>query len=302
MSARRRIVDAHHHLWDLDACHYPWLMQKGVVRFFGDPAPIQRNYLPDELRSDASNYDLAASVHIQVGVADGDEVKESQWLTSMGEECGIAGAIVAFCDLSADNASEVLTQQAAFDRVRGIRQIVGRSAEEDAQSGSGGLLSDEQWLRNLSLLRQLNLSFDLQLIPQQMQKITTILRDLPGLRVALCHCGSPWDQSTPGLESWREGLSSLAELPDVVCKISGLSMFNHNWMIEDVRWIIESCIDVFGPERCMFGSNFPVDKLHKTYDDIWQSYEDVASQYSESEQQWLFSGTAESFYRLGDSC
>jgi predicted TIM-barrel fold metal-dependent hydrolase len=301
MATKRRIVDAHHHLWDLEACHYPWLMQKGVVRFFGDPAPIQRNYLPDELQSDASNYDLAASVHIQVGVADGDEVKESQWLTSIASDDGLPSAIVAFCDLSADNASDVLTQHAAFDRVRSIRQIVGRSAEEDVQSGSDGLLADAQWLRNLGSLREMNLSFDLQLIPQQLDRVTAILRDVPGLRVALCHCGSPWDQSSAGLTSWREGLSRLAELPDVFCKISGLSMFNHNWTIEDVRTIIESCIDEFGPERCMFGSNFPVDKLHKTYDEIWQSYEEVASQYSESEQQWLFSDTAESFYRLSDS-
>jgi predicted TIM-barrel fold metal-dependent hydrolase len=301
MSARRRIVDAHHHLWDLDACHYPWLMQKGVVRFFGDPAPIQRNYLADELQSDASNYDLAASVHIQVGVADGDEVKESQWLTTTAKQCELPSAIVAFCDLSADNANYVLTQQAAFDRVRGIRQIVGRSADEDAQSGSGGLLADAQWIRNLHLLREMNLSFDLQLIPQQVDRMAAILRDLPGLRVALCHCGSPWDQSASGLRSWREGLSSLAELPDVFCKISGLSMFSHSWTIADVRPIIEACIDAFGPERCMFGSNFPVDKLHKTYDEIWQSYELVASQYSDAEQRRLFSATAESFYGLSES-
>jgi len=73
----RRIIDAHHHLWDLDACHYPWLMERGVIRFFGDPAPIQRNYLASELRADAANYELAGSVHIQVGVAGGDEVNES---------------------------------------------------------------------------------------------------------------------------------------------------------------------------------------------------------------------------------
>lgn len=301
MSARRRIVDAHHHLWDLGVCHYPWLMQKGVVRFFGDPAPIQRNYLPDDLQSDASSYEIAGSVHIQVGVADGDEVNESQWLTATANQHGLPSAIVAFCDLSADNANYVLTQQAAFDRVRGIRQIVGRSADEDAQSGSGGLLADAQWIRNLHLLREMNLSFDLQLIPQQVDRMAAILRDLPGLRVALCHCGSPWDQSASGLKSWRAGLSSLAELPDLFCKISGLSMFNHNWTIADVRPIIEACIDVFGPERCMFGSNFPVDKLHKTYDEIWQSYEQVASQYSEEEQRRLFCATAESFYRLSDS-
>ena len=70
----RTIVDAHHHLWDLDACDYPWLMARGVRRFFGDPTPIQKNYLVSDLRADAGDYVIDASVHIQVGVAPGDEV------------------------------------------------------------------------------------------------------------------------------------------------------------------------------------------------------------------------------------
>ena len=70
----RRIVDAHHHLWDLEACDYPWLMAKGVTRFFGDPTPIQKNYLVSDLRRDAHHYQVDASVHIQVGVAPGREI------------------------------------------------------------------------------------------------------------------------------------------------------------------------------------------------------------------------------------
>jgi predicted TIM-barrel fold metal-dependent hydrolase len=274
---KRRIIDAHHHLWDLGACHYPWLMERGVPRFFGNPEPIQRNYLASELRADASDFELAGSVHIQVGVAPGDEVRESEWLSK----------------------SAVLDRHAAFSRVRGIRHIVGRSAEEDKATGSDALLDDATWLRNLASLRERNFSFDLQLIPQQVNRVADVLETVPGLRVALCHCGSPWDQTAAGLESWRSGLQRLAALPDVYCKISGLSMFNHDWSIEELRPIVSSCIDIFGPERCMFGSNFPVDKLHKTYRDIWHAYEALTGQYSSQEQAAMFANTAESFYRLG---
>jgi predicted TIM-barrel fold metal-dependent hydrolase len=299
MSGKRRIVDAHHHLWDLDACHYPWLMEKGVVRFFGDPAPIQRNYLADELLEDASRYELAASVHVQVGVADGDELAESRWLDDSASAKGLPSAIVAFCDLSSPNAQQALDEQAAIDRVRGVRQIVGRSAEEDVHTGSDALLDNPAWIENLASLRDRDLSFDLQMIPQQARRAADLLERLPGLQVALCHCGSPWDQTPAGLASWKNGLQGLAANPDTFCKISGLAMFNHNWSIDSIRPVIESCIEIFSPQRCMFGSNFPVDKLHKTYDETWQAYEETASQYSKEEQAMLFAGTAEKFYRLG---
>jgi predicted TIM-barrel fold metal-dependent hydrolase len=294
----RHIIDAHHHLWDLSACRYPWLEETGVVRFFGDPAPIQRNYLADELRQDASDYRLDASVHVQVGVASGDEVKESEWLNQAAGGSGLPTALVAFCDLVAENAQQVLDQQQAIGRVRGIRHIVGRSSAEDANTGSDSLLDNQAWIENLSSLRERDLSFDLQLIPQQVDKVAAVLETIPGLRVALCHCGSPWDQSPSGLESWRTGLQRLARNPDVYCKISGLSMFNHDWSVDDLRPIIDSCIEIFGADRCMFGSNYPVDKLHKTWSEIWGAYECITASSSATEQARMFAGTAAEFYTI----
>ena len=120
----------------------------------------------------------------------------------------------------------------------------------------------------------------------------------PDTPVALCHCGSPWDQTPAGLDSWRSGLRLLASLPNVYCKISGLGMFNHDWTTEDIRPIVESCIEIFGPQRSMFGSNFPVDKLHATYDRVWGSFEEIAAGLSEGDQARLFGETARAFYGI----
>jgi predicted TIM-barrel fold metal-dependent hydrolase len=300
MTDRRRIIDAHHHLWNLDACHYPWLMEKGVVRFFGDPAPIQKNYLVADLVEDAASFELAGSVHVQVGVADGDEVRETEWLEATAERDGLPSAIVAYCDLAGADAQRVLDSHSRASRLRGVRQIVGRSESEDRATGSGALLENPLWRDNLGSLRERGLSFDLQLIPSQLPKVAEVLESLPGLKVALCHCGSPWDQSAAGLRAWRAGLGRLARLPDVYCKISGLSMFNHDWALDDIRPIVESCIDTFGPTRCMFGSNFPVDKLHNSWDEVWFAYEEIAGQYTRREQAYLFGETAATFYRLTD--
>lgn len=293
-----RIVDAHHHLWDLNAVRYPWLMARGVKRFFGDPTPIQKNYLVEDLRADAAGFELLGSVHIQVGAADGDELLESRWLQETSERDGLPSAIIAYCDLAHPEVETRLEQQLQFSKLRGIRQIVGRSAEEDARTGSGTLLDDERWHAGLALLADKGLSFDLQLIPRQLQRAADVLCKVPQLKVALCHCGSPWDQSESGLREWRRGLETLAMLDNVHCKISGLGMFDHDWSRDSIRPIVATIIDVFGSERVMFGSNFPVDKLHTDYATVWNAYDALTSDYSNEHRERLFVDNARAFYTI----
>ena len=148
-------IDAHHHLWDLAACYYPWLMAKGVTRFFGDPTPIQKNYLVSDLLSESSQWKPEKSIHIQVGVDAADTINESRWLQASADSAdndGFPHAIVAFCDLTAEDARSQLDQQAGFANVRGIRHIVGRQSEEDRRSGNPQLLLDPIWQQNLSHL------------------------------------------------------------------------------------------------------------------------------------------------------
>ena len=294
----RRIVDAHHHLWDLDACNYPWLMEKGVRRFFGDPEPIRKNYLVDDFREDAAGYELTGSVHVQVGVAPGEEVRETAWLQRVGDAQELPSAIVAYCELERPDAQELLERQLEYSRVRGVRQIIGRSDEEDAKTGSARLLGERLFRHNLGLLAGLGLSFDLQLTPRQVPHAADVLAHAPDTRIALCHCGSPWDQSPAGLQAWRRGLRMLAELPNVYCKISGLGMFDHCWTVDSIRPIVESCIEIFGTERAMFGSNFPVDKLHASYSRVWRAYEEITAGSSDTEREGLFRDTARAFYRF----
>ncbi len=293
-----KIIDAHHHLWDLDAVEYPWLMARGVTRFFGDPAPIQKDYLVKDLRRDATDFELLGSVHIQVGAAPGQELRETEWLQETGDAEGLPSAIVAYAELERDDVESQLNKQLAHARVRGVRQIVGRSAEEDAVTGSGKLLDDQRWRYGLALAAEKQLSFDLQLIPGQMHRAAEVLAQTPGLAVALCHCGSPWDQTQEGLRSWRSGLQELAALGNVHCKISGLGMFDHGWTVQSIRPVVETVIDVFGTERSMFGSNFPVDKLHADYARIWRAYDEITSGLTAAERDSLFVGNAAAFYRL----
>ena len=286
-------IDAHHHIWDLDAVRYPWLMAKGERRFFGDPTPIQRNYLAEEFRSDAEACGFEASVHIQVGADDG--MAEAKWVQSVHDSCGWPTVQVGFCDVASDGAKDRLEALAALPTMRGIRQIVGRAPGEDARTGTNELLSDPAFERGLAQVAETGLSFDLQLTPELMEATIGVFRKVPELRVAVCHAGSPHDDSRGGRQLWRRGLAGLAELPGFVCKISGLGMFRHGWTIEDLRPAVEACLELFGPERCMFGSNFPVDSLQSGYANLVSAIEEIVP---DGDHEAVFGGTAQEFYRI----
>ncbi|MFT7528849.1 MAG: putative TIM-barrel fold metal-dependent hydrolase [Arenicella sp.] len=297
------IYDAHHHLWDLAIVDYPWLTTRGIVRFFGDPAPIQKNYLVEDLKSDIGMLPVQGSVHIQVGADATQHLLESQTVQSFADASNLANGIVAFCALEHPDRNAMLDSLSELNNFRGVRQIVGRSPEEDKQTGTGSLLNNPEWLEGLYELERRSLSFDLQLIPEQMQQAAEVFAQVPSLSVAVCHCGSPWYRDKKGWALWKDGLTSLAELPNIHCKISGLSMFDHHWTVDSLRPIIDTVLDIFGAERCMFGSNFPVDKLHTSYERLWMAYLEIVESYrparSESQKRALFKDNCAAFYRLG---
>ena len=288
------MIDAHHHLWDLSAVHYPWLAAKGATRFFGDPTPIQRNYLLSELRKDAAPHGISGSVHIQVGAQ--DALAEATWVQAVSDAAADwSMAQVVFCDLTAPDLARQLDQFQALSTVRGVRQIVGRAPGEDARTGTNALLDDPAFLAGLREVGARGLSFDLQLIPELMEKTAQVLAKAEETPVALCHAGSPHDRSPDGLRSWSGQLRALADLPQVVCKLSGLGMFQHNWREADFRPIIETCLDQFGASRCMFGSNFPVDSLYSDYSTLFAAHRNLVPEPDRGD---VFGATAQRFYQL----
>jgi len=285
-------IDAHHHLWDLTAVDYPWLMAQGVPRFFGDPAPIQRDYLIDEFRRDAAGFQ--ASVHVQVGAA--DALVEARWVQSVADaNPDWPMAQVAFCDLTSPDLGKQLDDLQTLPTVRGVRQIVGRAPGEDAQTGTNALLSDPRFAAGLREVGRRGLSFDLQLIPDLYDEMARVLDKAPDTRVALCHAGSPYDRTDTGLRGWADQLRVLSERPQITCKLSGLGMFDHAWTEQSIAPIVSTCLDQFGPSRCMFGSNFPVDLLYSSYEKIVKAYEALVPLDTQAA---IFHDSAAAFYDL----
>ena len=288
-------IDSHHHVWDLKAVHYPWLMEFGKPRFFGDPTPIQRDYLLEEHRAISQNHGFAASVHIQVGAEDG--LAEARWVDQVARANHDWPMVqVAFCDLTAPDRDMQLDQFQALPSVVGVRQIVGRSPEEDAKNGTNALIADPEFKEGLQSLSSRDLSFDLQLIPELMEPMGKVLAQVPELQVVLCHAGSPYDRSSDGIKKWAAGLTHLSARPNVWCKLSGLGMFDQDWNAESVRPIADVVMEQFGPNRVMFGSNFPVCSLSSTFDDLIERHMAIVP---DDHHKAVFNDNAERFYFTG---
>ena len=288
------MIDAHHHLWDLSAVFYPWLEEKYKKRFFGDPRPIQKDYLIHNFKKDCKPHGFKGSIHIQVGAE--DALKEAVWIDGIAKKHPewILKQVV-FCDLTNSKMPAEIDTFEQLPSVAGVRQILSRAPGMEASSILLDNLGSPVVLENLKTLSERGLTFDLQLIPEVMNQAAILFEKVPELKVALCHAGSPHDRTIDGVRSWQKSLLSISSLNNVTCKISGLGMFQHNWIMEDFRPLVETCLDQFGSQRCMYGSNFPVDSLYSDYNMLISAFRTLIP---ETFHKAVFETTASSFYSI----
>ncbi|GLQ54277.1 amidohydrolase family protein [Devosia nitrariae] len=290
------VVDPHIHLWDLSTRLYPGL-ETPSTGLIGDNTAIARSYLLDDLIADAGEVEILKAVHVEAFPT--DPVAETRHLQAMADtRSQVKLAIVANADLSAADAEAMLAAHAAYPAVRGIRQVINLHTDPLFTYVTKDYLADPAWQKGFKLLDRFGMSFDLQLYPHQMQAAARLAADNPATQIILNHAGMFVDRTLAGWRQWRVGLRLLAEQPNVCVKISGLGMFDHDWTLESIRPYVLETLDVFGAERAMFASNFPVDKLFSSYGDLWRAFAAIVADLSGDEQAALMRGTAERVYRL----
>ncbi|CAO3439215.1 amidohydrolase family protein [Azospirillum doebereinerae] len=295
------ITDPHHHLWDLGRNPYPWLTGPMETRICGDYTAIRRNHLVDDFFAGAAGLRLVRSVHIEANSDHADPVRETRWLQKVADSAegrGFPHGIVAYCDLSSPNAQETIERHREARNLRGLRQMLHEVMLGRPEEQRRPLYRDPAWRRNLASLAHHNLTFDLQVYPEQMEEAHGVVAETPDVHFVLCHTGQPANQTPEGLDRWRKGMRRLAELPNLALKISGFGMFDREWTVESIRPIILDAIEFFGTRRSMFASNDPVDGLARRYRDLWLAYAAVTADFSLEERRRLFSANADAFYRL----
>ena len=314
----RPIIDPHHHLWP------------GVEDYQEGP------YRLAQLRADVeSGHNIVATVYVDAhanyaeeGPAEFRPVAETGYAASEGEEADrqglktrICAGIVSNIDLGLSNAADVLDAHIAAGngRMRGVRQLVCGDPTLGSTSDLNLVIYDKpDFRRGFPLLAERGLSFDSCLFHYQIPQLTRLARDFPDTTIVLDHLGTPlgigaYDgRRNEAICEWQPIMAEIAQYPNVVIKLGGQGMYIGGYTFHEqdeppssddlvTAWgpLVAAAIDRFGPERCMFESNFPVDGLSCSYPVMWNAFKKMAAGYSETEKHAMFFGTANRVYRLG---
>ncbi len=288
MSAQFPIVDAHQHFWDPRINRHPWLCDEPPIGFrYGDYSALRRPYLPADYFADAGPHAVVKTLYIETEWDPLDPLGETAWVDRLRRATGFPTVAVAQAWLDRDDAGSVLERQAEFPFVRGIRH-----------KPRPGAMGDARWRTGYALLARYGLRFDLQAPWTELADAAALCSAFPATQLVLNHTGLPADRSAQGIAGWQRALRLLAGCPNAAIKISGLGEPEARWSAERNREIVLTAIEIFGVQRAMFASNFPVDGLCGSFAAIFSGFRAIVKDFSASEQRALFHDNAIRIYAM----
>ncbi|HEY5080301.1 MAG TPA: amidohydrolase family protein [Opitutaceae bacterium] len=278
-------TDSHVHFWDPARLAYPWLA--------GCPS-IAGAHGPDDLVREAEGSPPVKVVFIQAECARDQGMEELAWVEGLAARWPWIAAIVAFCPMDAGGGtSATLGALAGKPLVRGVRHLI------QGESDPGFCLSPS-FVEGVQACGRQDFTFDLCVRHPQLSSVVELVSRCPGTSFILDHAGKPDLRSGP-LESWKAHIAELADLPNVVCKLSGLPNEAGSAALDTGRFVptIAHLLETFGPSRLLFGSDWPVMKLASPYPTWLTMARTLLSSLAAAEQAAVFSGNAARVYRLG---
>jgi predicted TIM-barrel fold metal-dependent hydrolase len=291
------IIDAHHHIWR--QADQPWLNGPMVPRIFGPYDAIRRDYPIAEYLADIKNNGVIASVYVQTNWEPTRCVEEVAWVQLIADAHGFPHAITGFADLAKPDVATTLDAMRPYPRLKGIRQQVHWHENPSYRFASRpDVVASEEWRRGLKLLGPRNLLFELQVFTSQMASGAELARAFPQTTFVLQHAGMLEDTSDAGRTAWRKGMRQLADCPNVLVKLSALGTFVHRATLADIQPIVSDTVTLFGAERCLWGSNFPIEKIWTDYATVAGNIRQAVAHLSVGEQRQILSETAARLYRL----
>ena len=292
------VVDAHHHIWR--RADLPWLSGPMVPRIFGPYEAVRRDYPIAEYVADATRSGIVRSVYVQTNWPLGRALDEVQWVEAVAQETGWPHAIVGAADFMSDTCVDVLRAQSkASSRMRGSRmQLHWHEQPEFRFAPAPDVANDPQFRRNLSRLQDFGWLFELQVFSAQMRDAARLVADFPGIPFVLIHAGMLEGNTPREREPWLEGMKRLAEYSNLFVKLSGQGTFIHAVDRDFIADVVRECLRLFGSTRCMFGSNFPIEKIWTDYETLFGTYQQVLDEYSAEVREDVFGKTAARLYRL----
>jgi predicted TIM-barrel fold metal-dependent hydrolase len=292
-----RIVDAHFHVWR--QADLPWLSGPMQPRIFGPYEAIRRDYPIAEYRADLAGTAVEKSVYVQANWPVDRAVEEAAWIERLGQETGWPHATIAYADMTVADARPALDRLARLPRVRGIRQQFHWHQNPLYRfAAHADLCADAAVRRNIAHLADYAFSFDLQVFAGQMEGAAALADACPRVTFVLQHAGMLEDLSANGRDSWRACMATLAACPNVMAKLSGFGTFIHRNDPAHIAWIMRETVGLFGTNRCLWGSNYPIEKLWTGYAALLDAHLRASDAFDETARRALFFDNACRIYRL----
>ncbi len=280
-----QIVDSHVHYWELSKLYYPWL---------NDLPMINHTVMPDSIPQHGGDWTVEKIVFIQADCIPEQGILEAEWVMSLASYDPRIRGIVAFAPLEKpiEEVRAWLERLKTLPMVRGVRRLI--------QSEPLGFATTPAFIESVQALAAYDYSFDLCVEEYQLADVLTLVAACPSVQFVMDHLGKP-DVANKHIDTWREQITALAAMPNVICKLSGIITEADplNWSPPDLQPYIDHVVAVFGADRLMFGSDSPVFRLAGT---TYAAWIDIArasvKSMSDTDQQKVFYDNAARFYRV----
>ncbi|MEM7496497.1 MAG: amidohydrolase family protein [Pseudomonadota bacterium] len=291
------MIDAHHHIWrqkDL-----PWLLGPEQPRIFGPYAAIKRDYLIEEYLADIAGLGIEKSVYVQANWAPNWFEDEVAWVQGVADAHGWPHGIVGYADFTLRDVRPQLDRLAKYPLMRGIRQQLHWHENPLYRFAKRpDLAEDPAFQKNVTRLADYGWVFELQVFSGQMAGAARLAEACGDVTFVLQHAGMLEDQSETGRAAWAEGMKRLAGCPNVVSKLSGFGTFIHRNDRAFIAEMVGATVKLFGAKRCLFGSNFPIEKIWTSYADLLAAFREAAEALPKGASKVVFTDTATRVYRL----
>ncbi|SDD31390.1 L-fuconolactonase [Paenibacillus sp. UNCCL117] len=274
-------IDAHQHYWQVARGDYGWLTPEQGV--------LYRDYGPDDLRPELLRQQIKRTIVVQAAPT----VEETRYLLELCEREETLAGVVGWVDLEADGVEQVLDELAQSPYFKGVRPML-QDMEDDAY------ITRDRVVRSLELLAERGLALDILIRSRHLPYVLQMLERVPGLRAVIDHIAKP-DIAGGEREPWLSGLEAAASHLNVYCKLSGMVTEADlaNWTESDIRPYVTEVCRMFGPDRLMFGSDWPVCLLAASYEDVVRLIErTLPESWTSADRTAVFGGNAARFYRI----
>jgi L-fuconolactonase len=276
------IVDSHHHFWRYNPIDYGWI-DDGMAK-------IRRDFLPADLHQDM----VAAGVDAVLSVQARQSVEETRWLLDLAAANGFITGVVGWVPLASPSLPATLEEFAAYPKLVGVRHVL-----QDEPDPAYMLREDFQ--AGIRALRDFNLSYDILVFERHLPQTIEFVDRHPAQPFVVDHMAKPRMKQRE-IEPWSRRMRELAKRPNVSCKISGLTteVGRANWNIADLRPYVDVVLESFGPNRVLFGSDWPVCLVACDYPRWMATVQELIADLSPTERSAILGGNAHRVYRLGD--